>query len=65
MTDTAREVWITGIGIVSALGDGPAAHWDALSAGRIVADTTTFAPYVVHPLAAVDFERQVGRKHVR
>ena len=27
MADAPREVWITGIGIVSCLGEGPEAHW--------------------------------------
>ena len=27
-----KEVWITGIGIVSSLGEGLDAHWDALNA---------------------------------
>ena len=27
----AKEVWITGIGIVSSLGEGLDAHWDALN----------------------------------
>jgi 3-oxoacyl-[acyl-carrier-protein] synthase II len=65
MTETARETWITGIGIVSALGEGPQEHWDALNQGRIATDTASFPPYVVHPLAPIDFERQIGRKHVR
>ena len=30
MADTPRQIWITGIGIVSCLGEGPQAHWDAL-----------------------------------
>ena len=31
MADAPREVWITGIGIVSCLGEGPEAHWRALN----------------------------------
>lgn len=34
MADAQREVWITGIGIVSTLGEGPDAHWQALSSGQ-------------------------------
>ena len=34
MVDTPRETWITGIGIVSCLGEGPEAHWQALEAGN-------------------------------
>src|ERR1700720_478935 len=50
-----EEAWITGIGIVSTLGDGCEANWQALAAGRPAVDQTTFSPYIVHPIAAVDF----------
>ncbi len=62
MADAAREAWITGIGIVSCLGEGPEAHWQALSGGTPKADTTTFAPYIVHPLAPLDFDKQIPKK---
>ena len=39
----AREVWITGIGIVSCLGEGIEAHWEGL-AKPSTADTAAFAP---------------------
>ena len=65
MPDSGREVVITATGIVSCLGEGAEAHWQALEEGRIVADTTRFAPYVVHPLAPVDFEKQIPRKDQR
>jgi 3-oxoacyl-[acyl-carrier-protein] synthase II len=58
----AKEVWITGIGIVSSLGEGLDAHWDALNAGRINVDETRFAPYIVHPLASVSFDAQIPKK---
>jgi 3-oxoacyl-[acyl-carrier-protein] synthase II len=57
-----KEVWITGIGIVSSLGEGLDAHWDALNAGRINVDEKRFAPYVVHPLAPVSFDAQIPKK---
>lgn len=58
-----REVWITGIGLVSSLGEGLDAHWDALASGAgPVADATTFAPYVVHPLVKVNFDTQIPKK---
>jgi 3-oxoacyl-[acyl-carrier-protein] synthase II len=56
------EVWITGIGLTSSLGDGLDANWDALLAGRINADEKTFAPYVVHPLAQINFDAQIPKK---
>ncbi len=60
-----REAWITGIGIVSCLGEGAEAHWQKLAAGQPGADVTTFAPFVVHPLAPVSFDAQVPKKEQR
>ena len=57
-----KEVWITGIGIVSSLGEGLDAHWDALNARRINVDEKRFAPYIVHPLAPVNFDAQIPKK---
>ena len=58
----AKEVWITGIGIVSSLGEGLDAHWDSLNEKRISTDETRFAPYIVHPLAPVSFDAQIPKK---
>ena len=57
-----KEVWITGIGIVSSLGEGLDAHWEALNAGRVNVDDKRFAPYIVHPLAPVSFDAQIPKK---
>ena len=57
-----REAWITGIGIISSLGEGLDAHWDALNAKRINVDDKRFAPYIVHPLAPVSFDAQIPKK---
>jgi len=57
-----KEAWITGIGIVSSLGEGLEAHWDALNARRINVDEKRFAPYIVHPLAPVSFDAQIPKK---
>src|SRR5262245_23026635 len=62
MAESSREVWITGIGIVSSLGEGPDAHWQKLMGARPSADTATFAPYVVHPLAPINFDLQIPKK---
>jgi 3-oxoacyl-[acyl-carrier-protein] synthase II len=62
MADAAREVWITGLGVVSSLGEGPQAHWQKLMEAKPSADTTTFAPFVVHPLAPVNFDLQIPKK---
>jgi 3-oxoacyl-[acyl-carrier-protein] synthase II len=62
MAETGRETWITGIGIVSCLGEGPQAHWDALTASRPNPDTVSFAPYIVHPIVPLDLDRQIPKK---
>ena len=58
----AREAWITGIGIVSCLGEGPDAHWQALGAGKPQADTTTYPPYIIHKIAPLDFDKHIPKK---
>ncbi len=60
-----RQVWVTGLGIVSCLGDGATAHWQALTHATPIAvavDESRFPPYPVHPLAAVDVGRLVKSK---
>jgi 3-oxoacyl-[acyl-carrier-protein] synthase II len=56
------EVWITGIGLATSLGEGLDANWQALQERRINVDEKTFAPYVVHPLAPVNFDAQIPKK---
>jgi 3-oxoacyl-[acyl-carrier-protein] synthase II len=58
----AVEVWITGIGLATSLGEGLDAHWDALNQRRVNVDETNFAPYVVHPWAPVNFDTQIPKK---
>jgi 3-oxoacyl-[acyl-carrier-protein] synthase II len=57
-----RETWITGIGIVSCLGEGPEAHWQGLANGKVHVDTAAFSPYVVHPLPPLSFDAQIPKK---
>ena len=45
----SAEVWITGIGLATSLGEGLDANWDALKQRRVNADEKGFAPYIVHP----------------
>jgi 3-oxoacyl-[acyl-carrier-protein] synthase II len=56
------EVWITGIGLATSLGEGLDANWDALNAGRINVDEKSFAPYVVHPWTQVNLDTQIPKK---
>jgi 3-oxoacyl-[acyl-carrier-protein] synthase II len=60
-----EQVWITGIGLVSSLGEGAQDHWRILherASCRPNVDEQRFAPYPVHPLTSVDFARQIPRK---
>jgi len=65
-TETQRkqpaEAWITGIGLATSLAEGLDAHWDALAQRRVNADATSFAPYIVHPLAPLSFDQQIPKK---
>jgi 3-oxoacyl-[acyl-carrier-protein] synthase II len=62
MAEAPREAWITGIGIVSCLGEGLDAHWQGFAENRHVIDAGSFAPFIVHPLAAIDFDKQIPKK---
>src|SRR6476661_1119027 len=62
MAESTRDVWITGIGIVSCLGEGPDAHWQKLMEAQPGADTATFAPFIVNPLAPINFDLQIPKK---
>src|ERR1700686_1562868 len=58
----AAEVWITGIGLATSLGEGLDANWEALKARRINVDEKGFAPYIVHPFAPVNLDAQIPKK---
>jgi 3-oxoacyl-[acyl-carrier-protein] synthase II len=58
----SAEVWITGIGLATSLGEGLDANWDALSQKRINVDEKTFAPYIVHPWVQVSLDAQIPKK---
>jgi 3-oxoacyl-[acyl-carrier-protein] synthase II len=57
-----REVWITGIGLVTCLGEGLEATWQGLEHGLSCYDQQSFAPYVVHPLKPINFDKQIPKK---
>ena len=63
-TDTS-EVWVTGIGLVSSLGEGPDAHWGQLAPGNnpsVSVDTESQAPFPVHPIVDFDISTQVPKR---
>lgn len=60
----SSEVWITGIGLVSSLGEGVEAHAGILSGQQPCGprvDETTFAPYPVHPLVPLTLAKQIPK----
>ena len=60
-----RDAVVTGIGLVSCLGADLAAHAEALNTpGGLapVIDTTSFPPYPVHPIVALEWDRQIPKR---
>jgi len=60
-----RAAWITGAGLVTALGEGRAAHRQALADPAAIAaarDSDGHAPFHTHPIRALDLDRFVPRR---
>ncbi|MGH6671023.1 MAG: beta-ketoacyl-ACP synthase [Xanthobacteraceae bacterium] len=58
-----REVWITGVGLLTCLGEGLGAAWNFFERGGPPPyDDKSFAPYIVHALGPIDLDRQIPKK---
>lgn len=61
---TERDILITGIGLVSCLGEGVDAHWKALNGAAFAPtlDTETFLSLAVHPIVKLELDRQIPKR---
>ncbi|PIT68415.1 beta-ketoacyl-ACP synthase [Bartonella tribocorum] len=59
-----QSVFITGIGLISSLGEGTDQHWNLLNDPICTPnlDCTTFPPYTVHNLPEIDWSLQIAKK---
>jgi len=65
MSIEKKEVWITGIGLVSSLGEGLDTHWAQLASGKVAVpqvDNEDQAPYPVHPIVEIDVGAQIPKR---
>jgi len=65
MSIEKTEVWVTGIGLVSSLGEGPETHWAQLAASGVPkasVDTGCQAPYPVHRMVEIDIDKQIPKR---
>ncbi len=65
MSIEKSEVWVTGIGLVSSLGEGLETHWQQLASGKTPkpsVDTEDQAPYLVHPIVDFDIATQIPKR---
>jgi 3-oxoacyl-[acyl-carrier-protein] synthase II len=58
-----REVWITGVGLLTCLGEGLETNWGHLERGDPPPyDDKSFAPYIVHQLPPMSYDKQIPKK---
>lgn len=59
-----HAVVITGVGLISSLGEGADKHWEILNSSSVIPrlDKETFSPYTVHALGEVDWNLQIPKR---
>jgi 3-oxoacyl-[acyl-carrier-protein] synthase II len=58
-----REVWITGVGLLTCLGEGLEATRNYFTQGNPPHyDDKSFAPYIVHSLGPISFDKQIPKR---
>jgi len=65
MSNEQTEVWVTGIGLVSSLGEGLDTHWTQMTSGKppeAKVDSQDQAPYPVHPIVEIDVGAQIPKR---
>jgi len=65
LSSEKSEVWVTGIGLVSSLGEGLDTHWTQLTSGKPPlpsVDSEGLAPYPVHPIVDFDISTQIPKR---
>ncbi len=65
MSFKKSEVWVTGIGLVSSLGEGLETHWAQLASGKTPVpsvDSEDQAPSLVHPIVDFDIAAQIPKR---
>jgi 3-oxoacyl-[acyl-carrier-protein] synthase II len=60
-----RDAVITGIGLISCLGEGVDAHWAALNDFAPVIDDTAFPGYRLHPMAELALDKHISKREQR
>lgn len=59
-----HSVVITGVGLISSLGESVEKHWEMLNASSVTPhiDDQSFSPYTVHALGEVDWSQQIPKR---
>lgn len=65
MSIEKNEVWVTGIGLVTSLGEGLETHWTQLTSGKTPQPSINEqlqVPYTLHPIVDFDISTQIPKR---